>query len=154
MMPSANPNEPTGDDPARGAVVGRATRITGRVDGGQDLRVHGRVEGTIRLSETLYVEPEGEVVADVEVEVAVVAGKVRGNIQATESVRLTETARMVGDIAAPRVVLVEGAAFRGRIDMGEFETAEPSGAGQGADRGAAGAAKERRTGLGGRARSW
>jgi hypothetical protein len=28
---------------------------------------------------------------------------------------------MVGDIAAPRVIIVDGASFRGRIDMGEVD---------------------------------
>ncbi len=31
---------------------------------------------------------------------------------------------MVGDIGSPRVIIVDGANFRGRIDMGEFEIRE------------------------------
>ena len=35
------------------------------------------------------------------------------------SVELTREGRMVGDIHAPRVIIVDGASFRGRVDMGE-----------------------------------
>ena len=126
-MFSANPKEPTVDEGDCGAVVGSTTRIAGSIDGDENLRVHGRVEGTVRLSATLYVEQGGELVADVEVKVAVIAGMVRGNIKATEFVRLAETGRMVGDILAPRFILDDGAAIRGRVDMGEFETAQPAG---------------------------
>jgi len=43
-----------------------------------------------------------------------------GNIQASESVELTHEGRMVGDIRSPRVIIVDGASFRGRVDMGEL----------------------------------
>ena len=100
-------------------VVGEHTRISGNIEGDEDLRVKGRVDGKIRLSRTLYVEAGGVVVADLEVRVAVVSGVMVGNIQASELVHITESGRMVGDIAAPRVILVDGAAFRGRVEMGE-----------------------------------
>jgi hypothetical protein len=47
-----------------------------------------------------------------------------GNVTASESVEITKEGRMVGDISAPRVIIVDGASFRGRIDMGEFEVRE------------------------------
>jgi cytoskeletal protein CcmA (bactofilin family) len=103
-------------------VVGEHTRITGNIEGDEDLRVKGRIDGKIRLSRTLYVEAGGVVVADLEVRVAVVSGVMVGNIVASELVHITESGRMVGDIAAPRVILVDGAAFRGRVEMGEEDS--------------------------------
>ena len=58
--------------------------------------------------------------ANVTVKNAIVSGVVVGNIEATESVELTHEGRMVGDIRAPRVIIVDGASFRGRVDMGEL----------------------------------
>ena len=58
--------------------------------------------------------------ANVAVKNAIVSGVVVGNINATESVELTQEGRMVGDIRAPRVIIVDGASFRGRVDMGEL----------------------------------
>jgi hypothetical protein len=59
--------------------------------------------------------------AEVQVKNCVIAGVIVGNVTATESVEITKEGRMVGDIAAPRVIIVDGASFRGRIDMGEVD---------------------------------
>jgi hypothetical protein len=50
-----------------------------------------------------------------------VSGSVTGNIQASEKVELKADGRMVGDIFAPRVIIVDGASFRGTVDMGDIE---------------------------------
>lgn len=102
-------------------VVGQSILISGKLTGDEDLTVQGRVEGELTLSRTLIVEPTGVVKANVAVKNAIVSGVVVGNINATESVELTREGRMVGDIRAPRVIIVDGASFRGRVDMGEVE---------------------------------
>jgi len=101
-------------------VIGPSILINGKLTGDEDLTVRGRVEGELSLTRTLIVEPSGVVKANVSVKNAVVSGVVVGNIQATESVELTHEGRMVGDIRSPRVIIVDGASFRGRVDMGEL----------------------------------
>src|SRR5512144_992165 len=101
-------------------VIGRSILINGKIIGDEDLTVRGRVEGEMSLTRTLIVDPSGVVKPNVTVKNAVVSGVVVGNIQATESVELTQEGRMVGDIRAPRVIIVDGASFRGRVDMGEL----------------------------------
>ena len=100
-------------------IIGESILISGSLNGDEDLTVRGRVEGTLTLTKTLSVEPTGIVKAEVQVKNCVIAGVVVGNVTATESVEITNEGRMVGDIAAPRVIIVDGASFRGRIDMGE-----------------------------------
>ncbi len=100
-------------------VIGPSILINGKLTGDEDLTVRGRVEGELALSRTLIVEPSGIVKANVAVKNAIISGVVVGNITATESVELTHEGRMVGDIRAPRVIIVDGASFRGRVDMGE-----------------------------------
>ena len=102
-------------------VVGPSILISGKLTGDEDLTVRGRVEGELTLSKTLIVETTGVVKANVAVKNAIVSGVVVGNINATESVELTREGRMVGDIRAPRVIIVDGASFRGRVDMGDVE---------------------------------
>ena len=101
-------------------VIGPSILISGKLTGDEDLTVRGRVEGELSLNRTLIVESSGVVKANVTVKNAVVSGVVVGNIQASESVELTHEGRMVGDIRAPRVIIVDGASFRGRVDMGEL----------------------------------
>src|SRR4051812_29976018 len=102
-------------------VIGESILINGKLSGDEDLTVRGRVEGELSLSRTLIVETSGIVKANVAVKNAIVSGVVVGNINATESVELTREGRMVGDIHSPRVIIVDGASFRGRVDMGELQ---------------------------------
>src|SRR5512133_1300144 len=108
-------------DNVTSTIVGESILINGNLQGDEDLTVLGRVEGTISLTKTLNVEESGIVKANISVRNAVVSGVVVGNIQATDSVEITEVGRMVGDIKAPRVIIVDGARYRGAVDMGDME---------------------------------
>ncbi len=101
-------------------IIGAETVVSGNLEGDEDLTVEGKVEGSISLSKTLSVEVGGVVRADINVRNAVISGVLVGNIVAQESVHITEQGRVVGDIAAPRVILVDGSSFKGNIDMGDF----------------------------------
>ena len=102
-------------------IIGESILISGSLNGDEDLTVRGRVEGTLTLTKTLVVEPTGVVKAEVKVKNCVIAGVIVGNVTASESVEITKEGRMVGDINAPRVIIVDGASFRGQIDMGEVD---------------------------------
>jgi len=108
------------ENPGR-TIIGESILVNGRLDGDEDLTVRGRVEGAINLTKTLTIEPSGIVKADVSVRNVIISGVVVGNVTASESVELTQEGRMVGDIRAPRVIIVDGASFRGRVDMGDLE---------------------------------
>jgi len=118
-------------------VIGVETRISGEIRGGEDLIVKGRVDGKIQLSHALTVDKGAIVQADVDVKSLVVAGTLVGNIVASESVRLHASARVVGDLASPRVMMEAGAAYRGRVDMGDIEAARAAVASRAAARPAA-----------------
>ena len=104
-------------------VIGVETRVSGEIRGGEDLVVKGRVDGKIQLTHALTVDKGAIVQADVDVKNLVVSGTLVGNIVASESVRLHASARVVGDLASPRVMMESGAAYRGRDDMGDIEAA-------------------------------
>ena len=101
-------------------VIGESVKIRGNLRGDEDLHVLGRVEGSLDLDRTLVVAESGIVKAEVKVRNAVISGVVVGNIHASESVEITREGRMVGDIEAPRVIIVDGASFRGNVDMGDM----------------------------------
>jgi cytoskeletal protein CcmA (bactofilin family) len=113
-------------DSAQSTVVGPSILISGNLQGDEDLTVLGRVEGSLTLTKTLNVEESGIVKAEISVRNAIVSGVVVGNITATDSVEITEAGRMVGDINAPRVIIVDGARFRGAVDMGDLEAPRAS----------------------------
>ena len=104
-------------------VIGLETRISGEVRGEEDLVVRGRIDGRVQITQTLTVEKGATVQAEVDVRHLVVSGTVVGAVVASESVKLTSTARVVGDLASPRVMMEAGAAYRGRVDMGDIAAA-------------------------------
>ena len=104
--------------------IGRSTVIKGKLEGDENLVVEGRIEGSISLSKILTIETSGVIHAEINVQEAIIRGVLVGNVQAAELVHITEEGRVVGDIKAPRVILVDGASFRGNIDMGEFDKGE------------------------------
>ena len=110
-------------NPTGSTVIGESILINGSLNGDEDLTVRGRVEGTLTLTKTLVVEPTGIVKAEVQVKNCIIAGVVVGNVTASESVEITKEGRMVGDLNSPRVIIVDGASFRGRVDMGEVDLA-------------------------------
>jgi cytoskeletal protein CcmA (bactofilin family) len=124
-------------------VIGVETQVSGEIRGDEDLIVKGRVDGKIQLSQALLVEKGAIVQADVDVKSLVVSGTLVGNIVAAESVRLQASARVVGDLASPRVMMESGAAYRGRVDMGDIEAARKAVAARAVSRPAASAVRER-----------
>ncbi|MBX7078988.1 MAG: polymer-forming cytoskeletal protein [Nannocystaceae bacterium] len=101
-----------------GTVIGPDIRVLGRVSGEEDLHVQGRVDGAISLTQTLYVAPGGIVAAEIDAHNVVVSGVIVGNVTARDCVTLHAGAKLVGDINAPRLVVADGAAFKGNVRMG------------------------------------
>jgi cytoskeletal protein CcmA (bactofilin family) len=98
-------------------VVGAKTVLKGDITGEEDVLVEGTVEGSIRIGRDLKVGPGGCVKASVSAQSIVVAGEVIGDCQATQRVHIEATGRLTGNIRAPRVIIVEGATFKGNSDM-------------------------------------
>lgn len=97
--------------------IGSKITIRGQISGKQDLVIEGRVEGRVALENRLTVEESGSVEADLEVVDVAVKGEVRGDLVASRSAVLHDSARVVGNIRAPRLVIEDGARFSGAIEM-------------------------------------
>lgn len=98
-------------------VIGQGIVINGRLTGDEDLIVEGRIEGTVTLNNHLIVERTGSLVADIQVVELTVRGAITGNINASEVVSILTDATVIGDITAPRVIIEDGARFKGNIEM-------------------------------------
>jgi cytoskeletal protein CcmA (bactofilin family) len=98
--------------------VGHGTSLQGDTNFQMLLRVDGHLQGTITSdSGTLLVGTTGQVDANVAVAAANVNGTVNGDILATEKIHLGRTARVVGNIQTPKIVIEEGAVIEGGISM-------------------------------------
>jgi len=98
-------------------VIGSSIVIDGEISGDEDLTIEGTVKGKIALRQSLYVESSGVIEADIETANVEVSGQVTGNIAATDKVELKANCKVVGDIRAPRILIADGAAFKGNVDM-------------------------------------
>jgi len=98
-------------------VIGSSIVIDGEITGEEDLVVQGTVKGKIVLKENLIVENSGVVEADIQTSNVTVSGQVTGNIMASQRVELKADGRMVGDIKSPRILIADGASFKGNVDM-------------------------------------
>jgi cytoskeletal protein CcmA (bactofilin family) len=106
------------------AHIGKSVVVKGELSGSEDLYLDGEVEGSIELrGNSLTVGPNGRVRANVHAKDVVVHGKVDGNIRGTERVELKKSAVLNGDIATQRIVIEDGAYFKGAIDIQKVEKA-------------------------------
>ena len=103
----------------KSTLIGPETRIAGEIRGDEDIVVQGRIEGKVAIGGALTIEDGAIVQADVEARTVTVSGVIVGNVSASESIRLNSKARVVGDMTCQRVIIDAGAAYRGRLDMGD-----------------------------------
>ncbi len=88
----------------------------GELSADEDLVIQGTVEGTIaHQSHNLIIGQTGRVKADVKALIITVEGTVEGDIQGDEAVIIKRTARVLGNVAAPRVSVEDGASFTGSV---------------------------------------
>ena len=100
------------------ALIGKSVLVKGQVIGREDLVVDGELDGTLELQEhRVTVGANGKVQASIKAREVVVAGTVHGNIEASEKIEIRKDARLVGDIKTARIVIEDGAYFKGSIDI-------------------------------------
>ena len=107
--------------PATTTAIGPTIIIKGKLKSDEDLIVRGRIEAEIASTKALFIENSGIVKANVRVKSCTISGVLVGHINAEEKIEIAPDGRVVGDLMAPRIIISDGAAFRGRIDMQGLE---------------------------------
>jgi len=101
----------------RPSVLPDGMKLVGDVEGEGDLAVLGTIEGDVRIDGALVVETSGVLRGQVHARTVIVRGVLVGDGSAADTVRVEPGGRMVGDARAPRVSIIDGALFRGRVEM-------------------------------------
>ena len=116
------------DTEARGsnaASIGKAVKVVGQIHSKEDLFIDGEVEGTVEcLEHKLTVGPNGTVRAGVKAREVAVLGGIQGNVEAVDKIEIRKDARLVGDIRTARIIIEDGAYFKGSIDIVKPEPAK------------------------------
>jgi cytoskeletal protein CcmA (bactofilin family) len=100
-------------------VIGRGTRVRGRVSGAVSLEIHGHVEGDVTVDGDVTIDAQGTVGANVSGRRIVIRGAVKGDVTGIDAVVLEDGARVVGDLRAPRIGVGPGALVRGFVETGK-----------------------------------
>ena len=112
--------------PSGSTHIARGSRVVGEISGAADLVIDGVVDGEIRLESQVVVGTEGRVEGKIVARSVEVAGKVLGNVQGGERVEVLATGSLEGDVQSPRVVIAEGAFFKGKVEMTDKIASRPS----------------------------
>ena len=100
------------------ARVGTGLRVKGEISGNGDLYVDGDVEGPIQLADgKLTVGTSGTITADVVAREVIIYGRVKGNLQARDRIEIKKEGSVVGDLLTARIVIEDGAQFKGSIEI-------------------------------------
>ena len=107
------------DERRRAAWIGGSILVKGEVVSTEDLVIDGQVEGTIELGDhSLTIGSGAAVVADLVAKNITISGTVKGDVVGSAKVELKSSAKVEGDINAPKFVMEEGATLTGKVDTG------------------------------------
>lgn len=107
-------------------LIGVGTYVEGTVETKGSLRIDGRVKGAVKTGETLTIGGKGEVSGEIQARMAVVGGKVEGDIRVEEKLVLESNSVLIGNLKAKKLVIDEGALFQGKSDMGATKNVKPA----------------------------
>lgn len=122
MSTPAMPALPTAD--AQTSVVAHDTTWKGDLVSEGTIHVHGRVEGTIRAKNDVFIAEEADVDATITAANVVIAGFVKGGIRCGNRFEVLPQGRVDGEIQAPTLVIHDGASIIGQFRMGAGEGTE------------------------------
>jgi cytoskeletal protein CcmA (bactofilin family) len=127
--PSPAPERESPHQELRPTYFGPKVRLEGELSADEDVLFDGRIEGRVHVANAFLVGSQGQVHAEVTARVVVIGGRVVGNVVASERAEILRTGVLEGDIRAPKIVIAEGAQFKGSVDMGDRPgDGEPPGA--------------------------
>lgn len=100
-------------------VIGSTIVIDGELRSNEDISIQGTIKGKVETTADLFVEASGTIDAEVNTRSIEIHGTIVGNVRASDKYELMREGRVTGDVSAPRVVIADGAKFKGHIDMAE-----------------------------------
>lgn len=113
------------------ATIGKAVKVVGQIFSREDLYVDGEVEGTVEaLEHKLTIGPNGTVRATIKAREVVALGAIHGNVEATDKIEIRKDAKLTGDIRTARIIIEDGAYFKGSIDIVKPEPVKAPAKGQ------------------------
>jgi cytoskeletal protein CcmA (bactofilin family) len=109
------------------ARLGATLHVKGEITGNEDLHIDGTVEGLVQLEDRkLTVGASAKVTADIIAREVVVYGNVKGNLRARDRIEIKKDGSVVGDLTTARIMIEDGAYFKGSIEIDKTGDASDS----------------------------
>jgi len=102
------------------SIIGKGSNCEGEIAVAGGLKVDGNFKGSIK-ADSVFVGKEAVLDAAIEVNVAVIGGKVVGDVIARQSLELQAKAELVGNVVTKQLIVAETAVLDGYCDMGQKE---------------------------------
>ncbi len=105
-------------NPEYTTVLGPDATFKGELTFEKSMRLHGKLNGSITTPGKLHVAKEAQMEANVDAGAIILEGEVQGNLTATDRIEMKPTTRYEGDLTTSKLVVEEGAQFRGHVSVG------------------------------------
>ena len=99
------------------ALIEEGAKFEGNLSFQGMARIAGVVNGSIFSNDTVIISEGALVNADINANIILISGSVKGNIKATSRVEIVRPARFEGTIVTPSLIIEEGVIFHGTTKM-------------------------------------
>lgn len=121
VRPGRSTYTPVAEVDRSASHIGKTLWIKGQVSSDEEVIIEGNIEGKLKIKHRVVVGKNGVVNADIEAREVIIKGIVNGNVRGNYKVEIVPEGVLNGNILSQRVVLAEGAVFKGNIDMSTDE---------------------------------
>lgn len=98
-------------------IVGTSVKLKGNLRSDGDIIIDGIVSGELKTKGSVIIGKNANILANIKARNVSVAGIVQGNIEAAERLEISETGKVIGDLAATVLSIAPGAVFSGKSQM-------------------------------------
>ncbi|MCI0471388.1 MAG: polymer-forming cytoskeletal protein [Candidatus Aminicenantes bacterium] len=103
------------------SIIGKNLFLKGEMSSDEEVLIEGKVKGKIKINHRLIIGANGNVTADIDAKEVIIKGMVTGNVKCSEKIEIVPAGILKGNIFSNKVILAEGAIFKGNIDMATGE---------------------------------
>ena len=98
-------------------IVGPSVEVEGDFSSKGNMVVQGTVAGNVKTAKNLRVEEGARILASVKAQNSQISGEIQGSVTIKETLELTSSAVVIGDVSAATLIIEAGAIMHGKCSM-------------------------------------
>lgn len=109
------------------SIIGANTLCEGKLMSDTSIRIEGQIQGEIDCAEDVTIGEGGIAQARIQARDVIIAGKVKGDINAKGKIIVTPTGELTGNVQVRAIIIEDGGIFNGNCIMPLPSVEEPAG---------------------------